>query len=159
MNRSRKDESGLSLVELLVVLLIVGILLAIAIPTFLSAQRNAHTKAATANLRAALSAAKTVRAEKQSYDIARSELLGAEPSLAWGDADGDTIMVSDGPEKIAWTNDATSMTLAARSKPGLCFWVRDTAAGTSYSREATTGDCDPSVMGGTPSNSSDAWNN
>jgi type IV pilus assembly protein PilA len=46
------------LIELLVVLLIIGILLAIAIPTFLSSSKNASDTAAQANLATALTSAK-----------------------------------------------------------------------------------------------------
>lgn len=158
MPRNQSDESGMSLTELLVVLLIVGVLLAIAIPAYLSAQRNAQNKGATASLRVAVTAIKTVYEDKESYAFGRSELVAAEPSLDWGATDGSLVAVSDGPQKIGWTNSSTRMTLVSKSRPGICFWVRDdTVAGRSYSRAATTGGCDPSVMGGTPRESTDAW--
>lgn len=160
MNLQRKqcNESGFSLIELMVVVLIIGILLAIAVPTFLAAQKNAKTKAATANLRAALGAVKTVYADKQSYDFDRSALITAEPSLDWGATDGESVSASDGPQRIAWTNTTMMITLASKSKPGICFWVREEiSSGTTYSRADTTGGCDPTVMGGTPSASAAAW--
>lgn len=65
--RSR-PESGFTLIELLVVLLVIGILLAIAIPTFLSITNYANDTAAQSDLQTALTGAKTYYAQNsQSY--------------------------------------------------------------------------------------------
>ena len=50
MNRFRKSK-GFTLVEIMIVVLIIGILLAIAVPNFIKARENSRTRTCIANLR------------------------------------------------------------------------------------------------------------
>src|ERR1043166_2000704 len=52
--RLHRNESGFTLVELMVVVLVIGVLISIGLPVFLSAKERSQERAAQAQLRTAL---------------------------------------------------------------------------------------------------------
>jgi type IV pilus assembly protein PilA len=62
------NEQGFTLIELLVVIIIIGILLAIAVPSYLGFRDRANDSAAKANVRAALPAVEAYYADNGDYD-------------------------------------------------------------------------------------------
>ena len=65
--RVARDESGWTLLELLAVVAIIGVLLAIAVPSYLGFRDRASNNAAKANLRAALPSAEAYYADNGTY--------------------------------------------------------------------------------------------
>jgi type IV pilus assembly protein PilA len=65
--RVAKEESGFTLIELLIVLVIIGILLAIAVPSYLGFKDRASKAAAQANVRSAIPAIEAFYADNGNY--------------------------------------------------------------------------------------------
>ena len=82
--RDADGDKGFTLVELMVVVLVIAILLAIAIPTFLGARERSQDRAAQSNLRNALTAAKVAFSNDGDYANAQStDLSDIEPRLTY----------------------------------------------------------------------------
>jgi type IV pilus assembly protein PilA len=70
-----RDESGFTLIELLVVLIIIGVLLAIAIPSYLGFQKKAQQTAAMSDVRSAIPDAEAYYSDNGNYTNMTAQIL------------------------------------------------------------------------------------
>jgi type IV pilus assembly protein PilA len=119
-------EAGFTLIELMVVLLIMAILLAIAIPTFLGVKSGAYDRSTQSNLTNALTSAKAGYAGGGAYGttgaLEVATLTSAEPNLNFV---ATAATLGGNSVSVAVSTDGQELMLVGYSQSGTCWAAED----------------------------------
>ena len=132
--RLRNDEGGFTLIELLVVIIIIGILLAIAIPSYLGFRDRAQKSAAQSNIRAIVPAVEAYYSDEGTYAGMDTAELKAEYdqsidaaaytiTLYAADEDGDYCVSTVEGNYTAWKrapSGTVQVKKTADASPAVC---------------------------------------
>jgi len=121
----RRDEGGFTLIELMVVIMIIAVLLAMALPTFLRFRARAQDSAAQQSLAVAQKTTFAVALQDDSYPPSATlvaTMPGFEGSLDWLDG----VTSSTSPAEVSIADDAggRELAMAVLSRSGSCFYLR-----------------------------------
>jgi type IV pilus assembly protein PilA len=128
MRRVYREERGFTLVELMVVVLIIAILIAIAIPTFMGFRRRADDVSAKSTGNLAIKTAKSLTDEDSYAPVTLGSLSATEPTVTFvlgsDPSTGPSVVSQEVPDPLQRT-----FVLAVYSRSETCYFIRDDIVG------------------------------
>ena len=119
--RAKKGDEGFTLIELLVVVVIIGILIAIAIPLYLNYKKGANDKSAQSDLRGTISALEQCLSDNTGYPSGAAAGVSYTASSALGSCTQRVSITSGTTVKYfanATTGNATAYLVTAFNSGG-----------------------------------------
>ncbi|GLY93793.1 prepilin-type N-terminal cleavage/methylation domain-containing protein [Actinoplanes sp. NBRC 103695] len=136
--RAKRGDEGFTLIELLVVVVIIGVLVAIAVPVYLNYRKGAADKSAQSDVRGGVSA---VEQFYTSNNNTYPDTISGTGSLTLAIAGGgttQTITMSD-KTQLGYVNNGTTYLLCANNTGGSDKWyVYNSANGGSVTASSGT---------------------
>jgi type IV pilus assembly protein PilA len=135
-NRVRSDE-GFTLIELMVTVLILGVLIAIGLPTYLGTRERAYDRRTQENIRIAFTAERAYFTDTVTYTEDPLAMTAIEPAMNY--VPGDTPAL---PDKVYlhYNAVANEIFVSAQSETGRCFYLHEiNGSGVDF---ATSAACD-----------------
>lgn len=131
------DDRGFTLIELLVVVVIIGVLVAIAIPLYLNYRKGAENKSAASDVRGTVSAAEQYYTENGNAYPADNLTSLAGASLVFAGTSPQTATVSAG-NTLRFKNNTASYWICGQNTNGGTVYVYNSATGGSVAKSTQT---------------------
>jgi type IV pilus assembly protein PilA len=126
IRRGLNKDEGFTLIELMVVVMIIAVLIAIAIPSFLGFRKSAQDRSAQSELRNVLLSEKAYWLDNGAYTETAADILAFEPNA---NMDADPAVGVSADLRDA---DADILCLSRTSQSGNTFSLWEGASGGTY---------------------------
>jgi prepilin-type N-terminal cleavage/methylation domain-containing protein len=135
-----RDERGFTLIELMAVILIIGVLMLVALPTLLGARTRAYDRATQADIRNAFAAEKAFYTDSLTYTTDPATMTAIEAAITY--VPGDTPAVTH-VVYLAVDPIPNTVYVSALSHSGTCYYLMEAdGGGARFASDAACGAAD-----------------